>query len=156
MAKIHVSCSRVSVEFPGTFINGEEKEDNSPNNTEVIDNMSPIFSEFQKKLNSIEISNYSSDLDEVSILPECFADWCLLGEEYKERRYISWQNRFADIRLRIDFYKFKNSDHSTRKGIVYDTIIESIKIVDEKVKKAKKHFDGEKLMKDISLLLDYD
>ena len=41
---------------------------------------------------------------------------------YNERRYISWKNKYADIRLIIPYAPFISADIETRKKMMWDVI----------------------------------
>ena len=45
---------------------------------------------------------------------------------YQERRYISWKNKYADIRLIIPYLQFINADNDTRKKMMWDVIERSL------------------------------
>jgi len=63
-----------------------------------------------------------------------------------ERKLINRKKKEADIRLKIDYYKFVNSDADTQFFLYLKNIIESIKVVNEK---KKEDFNGDKLIEDI-------
>ena len=64
----------------------------------------------------------------------------------RERRYISRKNQDADIRLRIDYIQFINSDANTQLLLYLKNIVDSIKVVNER---KKADFNGDKLIEDI-------
>ena len=53
--------------------------------------------------------SFSERLDRIAIIPMCMPTVIL-----KERRYISWKNRYADIRLIIPYHEFLHADHAER------------------------------------------
>ena len=68
----------------------------------------------------------------------------------KTRKYISYKNRYADIRLNIPFEEFMEADKDKRIDMVKNNIYESIRIIDSKLnKKNGCKFDGERMISDI-------
>jgi len=148
MSKIFFS-SATSTEFPENKIDISSLEAYKANR-EVPNSFGRVQKLIEKKLESIDVANYSKDINDIGIIPECQADWTLLHTQaVPERKYISWVKRSADMRLRVDFYAFKNADEQGRKALIVKNIIDSVKEIDTRAKKAKKDFDGERLIQDI-------
>ncbi len=63
-----------------------------------------------------------------------------------ERKFINRKKKEADIRLKIDYNKFVNSDTNIQLLLYLKNIIESIQVVDDN---KKEDFNGEKLIEDI-------
>ena len=103
---------------------------------------------------NIVVSNYTKDIDSIGIIILSFTDeWKKWGHG-KERRYISYKNRFADIRLNISYDEYLKSDKLTRFNIIKDTIISAIRIIDQRLNKKKGcSFDGQRMVNDIESLL---
>lgn len=73
----------------------------------------------------------------------------------KTRKYISYKNRYADIRLNIPFEEFMEADKDKRIDMVKNNIYESIRIIDSKLNKKKGcSFDGERMIGDIEEKLE--
>lgn len=65
----------------------------------------------------------------------------------KTRKYISYKNRCADIRINIPAEVFLAASKSERDIMVKNNIIESIRVFDERLNKKKGcSFDGERLV----------
>ena len=103
---------------------------------------------------NINVSDYTKDIDKIGIIILSFTDeWKKWGHG-KERRYISYKNRFADIRLNISYDEYLKSDKLTRFNIIKDTIISAIRIIDQRRNKKKGcSFDGQRMVNDIESLL---
>ena len=61
--------------------------------------------------------SFSGKLDRLAIIPTC-----LPSDLLPERRYISWKNRYADIRLRIDYHDFLYGSHEERLELCRENI----------------------------------
>ena len=79
---------------------------------------------------SFASKKYSTDLDELFIVFICMSQE--MGG-YKDRKYISRKNRYADIRLNMDFDQFLQSDSKKRWLMMWDLIQTAINIVSERV-----------------------
>ena len=83
----------------------------------------PIGVEFNKRF----LNKYSGDkLDNITIIFICTDEEMLSDGFYPERRYISWKNKYADIRLIIPYLQFINADNDTRKKMMWDVIERSL------------------------------
>lgn len=51
---------------------------------------------------------------------------------YKERNYISWKNKFADMRLHIPYVEFKKSGYKERKRMMWDVIMRALNNIRKK------------------------
>lgn len=75
----------------------------------------PIANEFNEKYSP----KYSSGkLSNVTIVFICTDEEMLSRGFYKERRYISWKNKYADTRLIIPYLQFIRADNDMRKNDV--------------------------------------
>lgn len=92
------------------------------------------------------IDNYGTEFQEIAIIPTCVDDnfWEILG--WKERKQIWRKKKEADIRLRMDYYKFMKESYENKRLMFIDIIIKSIQVVQEK---SKGDFKGDELIKDI-------
>ena len=90
--------------------------------------------------------NYGTEFQEIAIIPSCMDDnfWEILG--WKERKQIWRKKKEADIRLRMDYYKFMKVSYENKRLMFIDIIIKSIQVVQEK---SKGDFKGNELIKDI-------
>ena len=93
------------------------------------------------------MSKYCDVIDTIGIIPfsgpeERMADW-------KERKYISWKRREADIRLRIDFDSFVNASFEVQQEIVNKIIIQSLKVIKSICDNKKVRFDIDALLQDV-------
>ena len=79
----------------------------------------PIQNEFNRKFTE----KYADDeLENITIVFICTSEEMLSQGFYNERRYISWKNKYADIRLIILYAPFISADIETRKKMMWDVI----------------------------------
>lgn len=95
----------------------------------------------------LETTDYTKVLDNIGIIINSFdAKWMSWGYG-KSRKYISYKNRYADIRLNIPSEDLIAADTKTRFFMVRNNIIESIQIIDNRLnKKQRFSFDGQRLI----------
>ena len=102
----------------------------------------PIEVEFNKRF----LNKYSGDkLDSITIIFICADEEMLSLGFYQERRYISWKNKYADIRLIIPYSKFINADNGTRKKMMWDVIERSL----DYIRKRKAFINIDELERDL-------
>ena len=114
--------------------------------------LAEIMREVDKELSFVtdekleHIDNYGTEFQEIAIIPSCMDDnfWEILG--WKERKQIWRKKKEADIRLRMDYYKFMKESYENKRLMFIDIIIKSIQVVQEK---SKGDFKGNELIKDI-------
>jgi hypothetical protein len=96
-------------------------------------------------------SKYGNEFVSIGIIPSCMEEkmWTALG--WKEKKLIKRTKREADIRIRMDYDRFIRESPSNKRLIFIKTIVESLKIVQEK---SKFDFKGEELINDILFLLN--
>lgn len=70
----------------------------------AAERISECFMFFQSKMKVNDISKYCDAIDNIGIIPFSGPDKHM--SDWKERKYISWVRREADIRLKIDFDSF--------------------------------------------------
>lgn len=98
-----------------------------------------------------DTDNYGTEFRIISIIPTCLDDnfWEALG--WKERKQIWRKKREADIRLRMDYYRFVKETPENQRLMFIDIIVKSIKVVQEK---SKGDFRGNELINDILKVLN--
>lgn len=112
--------------------------------------ISNIRNQIESRIGNIEVTNYTNDLDSIGIIINCFDKNFLSVGFGKTRKYISYKNRYADIRLNIPFEEFMEADKDKRIDMVKNNIYESIRTIDSKLnKKNGCKFDGERMISDI-------
>lgn len=117
--------------------------------------ISNIRNQIESRIGNIEVINYTNDLDSIGIIINCFDKNFLSVGFGKTRKYISYKNRYADIRLNIPFEEFMEADKDKRIDMVKNNIYESIRIIDSKLNKKKGcSFDGERMIGDIEEKLE--
>ncbi len=117
--------------------------------------ISNIRNQIESRIGNIEVTNYTNDLDSIGIIINCFDKNFLSVGFGKTRKYISYKNRYADIRLNIPFEEFMEADKDKRVDMVKNNIYESIRIIDSKLNKKKGcSFGGERMIGDIEEKLE--
>ncbi len=123
----------------------------SETNAGIAYALSKVQREFEDVIENLKALNYGSDINEIGIIMIC-ATHDLLDEGFlKERKYISWKKKYADIRLQIDFDWFAKADKATQRLLVAKNIVDSIRFIRDSAIKAKRDFEGDKLINDILL-----
>lgn len=102
---------------------------------------------FQSKMKVNDISKYCDAIDNIGIIPFSGPDKHM--SDWKERKYISWVRREADIRLKIDFDVFTKAPIEMQRAMVRDVIIRSLEVVKSKCDARKLRFDINDLIQDI-------
>ena len=114
----------------------------------------PLMRLIDKSLKDIDIKNYTKDIDSIGIIINCFNKKSLDEGFGKPRKYISYKQRFADIRLNISYEELMSADKERQYEMVKQNIYDSIMVVDEKLNKKKGcSFDGERMIADIEAKL---
>lgn len=104
----------------------------------------------EKKIGKIEVCDYTNDLDSIGIIINSWNQSDLSFGHGEERKYISYKQRFADIRLNIPYDEFIVADKKKRFEMVKKNIYDSIRVVDERLNKKKGYyFDGDRMISDI-------
>lgn len=121
--------------------------------SQVRNDFQTIRKEILEKIRPLEDKEYG--LDKISIIPIIANITPELEEAgfFKERKLIKKKEKLADIRLRIDFNKFKDGDMKTKKNLIIRNIIESIQVIGAKM---KKEFNAEMFERDILSFLEVD
>ena len=75
-------------------------------------------------------NKYSTDkLNNITIVFICTDEDMIAQGFYKERRYISWKKKYADIRLMIPYAPFIKADQETKKRMIWDVIERALEYV---------------------------
>ena len=100
-----------------------------------------------QKIGNINTNDYTDVLDSIGIIINCHPDEYLELGCGKRREYISYKNRYADIRLPIDYDQLLKSDRETQYMMVVRNIIDSIEVINKRLSKKKMEFDSDKLIR---------
>ena len=110
-----------------------------------------IFEDIKKKMVLKEASTYCDSIDEIGIIPCCVTQEYWNYHKCKERKYVSWKRREADIRLYMDWERFVHSSKEARVEKCKEIIIQSIQIVRDKCYARGMRFDYDSLVSDMRL-----
>ena len=119
--------------------------------------ISGIIKEICQKtdVNNYQISQYSQGIDSIGIIVNCHPDEHLMAGWGKPRTYISYKNRYADVRLPIPYVDYINADYDTKYLMVVKNIVVSIDRIGERCKKSKRaSFDSDSFIRDFLQKLD--
>lgn len=118
--------------------------------------ISSIINDITRKAD-MEIAPYSNGIDEVFISVNCFPDEDIADGLGKPRKYLSYQNRYADIRLPIPYRAYIRADRETKYRMVVKNIVESIRIIGERCRKSgRAEFDSEAFIRDFLQKLEME
>lgn len=109
-----------------------------------------VRKDISQKLKTLETNNYGDNVEKIAIIPIIFHDLELESAGFFEERKL-FRKKAADIRLKINFEKFRNGDYQARTLLLLRNIIDAIKWLDSKVKDG---FNGKNLEIDIINLFD--
>ena len=85
------------------------------------------------------LKEYTPNLDSVAIIFVCFLRSPGKDDWFKDRRYVSRKNRYADIRLNIDYDMFIQSNPEERLKMMWEIIVAAIEYIAKKDPKFKKN-----------------
>lgn len=88
-------------------------------------------------------NTYGTEFESIAIIPMIISP---RFDFYKERKLIRFKEKWADIRLRINYESYQSSDFEGKFKLVAQIIIESVRVIDAR---KKKDFQGQKLIDDI-------
>lgn len=136
-------CGLFAEVFPSPYCE-EKQEDKAPSplvfSTEA---QAPAAAYITDCLLSIErnhrivsLAPYTDALDSIGVIPWCMTDKFVL-EGMKDRTYISWKNRYADIRLRIDFDALVHANKAERMRLCRENVLRSLAAVQARCRKKK-------------------
>lgn len=114
----------------------------------ISDTFRRIRKEIEGKLKELENISYGSEVEDIGIIPIIVDITPELEEAgfFKEIKRFNKKNKEADVRLRMNFNKFSNSDIKIQKLLMIKNVIESIRVLSEK---AIKDFEANRLEEDI-------
>ena len=119
--------------------------------------ISTIIKEICQKIDmdNYELSPYSQGIDSIGIIVNCHPDENLAAGWGKPRTYISYKNRYADIRLPMPYVEYLNANYDTQYLMVVKNIVASIEIIGDKCRKSKRaKFDSDAFVQDLLQKLD--
>lgn len=97
--------------------------------------------------------HYCEALDSIDIIPCCVSREFMKTFEQtapvRERRYISWKNRYADIRLLMDWEGFIAASPEEQKRLCHQVIRDSLAVVADRCARKGIAFNKEALLQDI-------
>lgn len=106
---------------------------------------------------NFEVSNYSKDITDVGIIVNIFPDDMLIAGWGKPRKYVSYKNGSADIRLPIPYNEFMEANDNKKYLIVVKNIIDSIAVIGERCTKSKRaKFDSGSMIDEILRRLEIE
>lgn len=120
---------------------------------EIAEGFINIISEIGSDLEKLNSNNYGSEVEEIAIIPivvNITPEYEAAGF-FKERKLFKKKSKVADFRLRIDYETFLSADYATRKILIIENIIQSIRLLGEK---ATSDFNAIKLEQDILQVFD--
>lgn len=120
-------------------------ESQSPAAYFIID----CFCKLQQNIHIASLGKYTEALTSIAIIPFCVDDDYLSRHSCKERKYISWKRKEADIRLHIPFLSFVQASPDQRMKMCKDIILESLLVIKEKCEKRGEWFDLDSMLKDV-------
>ena len=100
---------------------------------------------------NIDVTSYTDMLDTIGITPIIAPIQALNSGKWKEIKKISLPYRMASISLTSDYEHFSQADMPTKKQIILENILKSLKVIKRKLKNT---FDYERTENDIKKLLD--
>lgn len=121
-------------------------ESESPAAQMIMDN----FCLIEKNMRVTSLAKYTDVLDSIGIIPECLSEEFLRTFDCgKDRKYISWKKRYADIRLRVPFLSFVQAPKEERMERCKQIIRDSLEVVAARCRAKKLRFDLDELLRDL-------
>lgn len=115
--------------------------------TSVAGIISDAIKKIERATGVLETTDYTDTLDHIGIIVNSFDKTWMSWGYGKPRKYISYKNRYADIRLNIPSEDLIAADSKTRVLMVKNNIIESIQVIDDRLNRKREcSFDGKKLI----------
>ena len=107
-------------------------------------------SKMEKNMRVTSLAKYTDVLDSIGIIPECLSEEFLRTFDCgKDRKYISWKHRYADIRLHIPFLPFVQAPKEERMARCKQIIRDSLEVVAARCRAKKLRFDLDELLRDL-------
>lgn len=112
-----------------------------------------VLHPLEQALSVNSLVSYCEALDQIFITPCCVSQEFIKRFEetapIKERRYISWQNRYADIRLFMDWETFVAASPEAQKQMCHQLIRDSLDVIAQRCSKKRIAFNKEALLQAI-------
>ena len=107
------------------------------------------FLSIEQNMQVDTLRKYTDCLDDIAIIPFCVDDEFMQTFQIKERKYIGWKRRDADIRLRMNFDTFVRATKEERMQQCKEVIIRSLEVIAKRCEAKKLRFDVVTLIQDI-------
>lgn len=120
-------------------------ESQSPAAQMIID----CFQEIQQSMKVMSLEKYTDALSHISVIPFCVDEEFKATFNCKERKYIGWKRKEADIRLFVPFLPFVQASKDERLSMCKEIIRESLVIIHAKCIAKGVRFDLESLLCDV-------
>lgn len=121
-------------------------ESESPAAQMIMDN----FCLIEKNMRVTSLAKYTDALDSIGIIPECLSEELLRTFGCgKDRKYISWKHRYADIWLHVPFLPFVQAPKEKRMARCKQIIRDSLEVVAVRCRTKKVRFDLDELLRDL-------
>ncbi|MFC7677816.1 Imm44 family immunity protein [Paenibacillus sp. GCM10028914] len=105
-----------------------------------------IKSEIDEKMKLLEDRSYGDKVEQLSLIPIIVHKDLLEEGFFKERVMYKKKDKDTDIRLQIDHQTFKNADKETKRLLVINNIVNSVRALGLKLMSG---FDAASLERDI-------
>lgn len=93
--------------------------------------MTEIFRKIGEATADLQAADFGDEIEEILITPICMPDSLAPAE----RKFVSHQNKYADMRLRISYTHFKQATPHTKLLLCLQAIFRSLAIVDARTHK---------------------
>ncbi len=107
------------------------------------------FIEIQQNMDIVSLDKYTDAISTISIIPFCVDEEFKNTFACKERKYIGWKRKEADIRLFIPFIPFVQASKEEKLSICKEIIKKSLTEIHARCMVKKVRFDLETLLCDI-------
>lgn len=128
------------------FLSSETGDIDGEKLSEIQNQISSSLFFITDSTNEQKIKNdktYGSEFESIGIISMILSP---RFDVYKERTLIRFKERWADIRLKIDYKQYQESDDKVKRILLIKNIIDSIRIIENR---KKGDFQGLKLINDI-------
>ncbi len=120
-------------------------ESQSPAAQMIID----CFQEIQQGMNIVSLEKYTDAISHISIIPCCVDEEFKATFNCKERKYVGWKRKEADIRLFIPFLPFVKATKAERLSMCSEIIKDSLAIINTKCIAKNVRFNFASLLRDV-------